>query len=371
MKKIGIITFHRSYNYGSMLQAYALQQILKENGHDNEIIDFALPIQENHYNSNPWNSKYWYKKIIKLLYYLPYANSLKNKKKLFQSFLSENLSLSSKRYYKNSELNDLKYDAIITGSDQIWNPECFEFDWSYYCDFRFSGKRLSYAASMGPGEWDNIEETRKKLKDCLSKYQSILVRESGTKQKIKDLTGLESKVVLDPTILLSKEKWIELIGKEPLIKGDYILFYSPFYREKPFDIVEGIGGKSNIPIISTLSYNYGHDRKYNNLKKYWDCGPKEFLNLCLHARYIIGYSFHMVAFSIIFQKPFWIVDGVKDNRISQLLKIAKLEERSLSSIQDFEEKKRSEKPIDFENVYTLLDPYIQDSKSLLLNSIIQ
>lgn len=365
--KIGILTFHRAYNYGSMLQAYALQHVLNQSGYDNEIIDFALKKQSTIYGKLPWQSKNIIAVVIKWIYYSRYTKALKIKNELFESFVKGYMTLSDTSYHNNCELKNLQYDIIITGSDQIWNTDCFEFDWAYYCDFPFKGVRLSYAASMGPGKSKSIDRNSERIKESLSKYKKILVREEGTRLNIKQL-GIESEVVLDPTLLLNKNEWTKLAGERPIVSGEYILFYSPLYRNDSVAIAVEIGKIMKLPVILTQSYNFKNDINIRHFKKIFNVGPKEFINLCLHSKLIVGSSFHMVAFASILQKQFWVVNGINDNRINQLLTIQKIQNRSISFL-DFKQKVINDKPIDFEKSNSLLQPYIKYSLSLLFNSI--
>ena len=155
MKKIGIMTFHTAYNYGAVLQAYALQNTLIELGKENEIIDYKCPTFISDYSTIKVN------KGIK-----PFIKSVLNSlttvklKKQYDEFAKHNLILSKEKYNTIDELRkaNLKYDMFITGSDQIFDPKCAGFDPSYFLTFVNSEKRkISYAASFDKMELpDNL-----------------------------------------------------------------------------------------------------------------------------------------------------------------------------------------------------------------------
>ena len=149
MKKVGIITFHASHNYGSMLQAYALQQVVLSLGHECEIINFRTKAQKKFYLPfflhEGWAIK------LKAIRYPRLAIDSIRKYWNFENFLKEKYTLSLRTYASSEELKEdvLDYDCYISGSDQIWNTSCCDFRTSYFLDFVIKGKRIAYAPSMG------------------------------------------------------------------------------------------------------------------------------------------------------------------------------------------------------------------------------
>lgn len=324
------LTFHGSHNYGSMLQAYALQQAMIKVFGSNKIINFRSPRQKRMMRVISMRPALGpiLKDITHLFYYL----ALKEKHRLFECFLSKNLILSS------TELTEVKYkdlqgyDLICCGSDQIWNPGPEDFDLTYLLPYKLTAKKISYAVSMGPGReiWPKpIEKYPELLKD----FDKISVREVGTKSVIENLTGRKDIMLnCDPVLLLEKEDWLKLIDKRPIIEGKYIFMYTLFAKSLIVDCAKAVSKKYGLPIIIS-NYTSIHDllapfRK--NLKS----GPREFLNLLFNATMVITSSFHGTVFSILLNKPFSVVNGLNDNRISNLLKITGLENRSISSVED-------------------------------------
>ena len=131
-KDVGILTFHASHNYGSCLQAYALQKTVDKLGVSSEIINFRTDKQKDMYAvfTKRKGLKYLFKNLTHLLYYFP----LKRKHKNFENFITNSYALSSNEYKTSKELEEasLPYNTFIVGSDQIWNPIPKDFDWAYF-----------------------------------------------------------------------------------------------------------------------------------------------------------------------------------------------------------------------------------------------
>ena len=295
--KIGIITYHRPINYGAILQAYALQKIIKGLGIECEILDYRNSKLEELHKKKTINSKNL-KHLIRDLLLLKNHN-IKYEK--FREFLSENLELSDPLYCIE-DLNriEVNYNKFITGSDQVWNYKINNMDPAYFLDFTENkSKKASYAASFGVS--DIPDELRQKYFDYLHGFDVILTREKRGADIITELLSKESHVVLDPTLLVSKEEWLKIAQEKYSINEKYILVYA-------------FGGSNNITnLAKKLSKNTGYKvlwisntyKLSNSIKYIKSAGPKEFLSLLINAEYVITNSFHGTAFSINFNKQFF------------------------------------------------------------------
>lgn len=335
MKKVGIITFHASHNYGSMLQAYALQQVILGMGYDCEIINFRTKRQKDFY-CPPFGRGRWIGKIRRCFLYWKDVIPLTKKYFLFESFLRNKYILSKKEYQTLDSLinEDFKYDCYLSGSDQVWNTSCFDFDWAYFLPFVKYGKRIAYAPSMGPRPLIEItEENAQIIKKYISFFEAISVREQGTADRLLTLSGVRAPIMLDPTLLLSNQVWEEMITQIPLVKEDYIFLYTPWFDENVFLQAEKLSSQLGMKVVVSQIYECcGHEwRKKHNFQYLLSVGPIEFLNLCKNAKWTIGLSFHLVVFSILLQTPFIAIDGMDDSRIRNLLTLTKLESRSMPS----------------------------------------
>lgn len=328
--KTATLTFHASHNYGSMLQAYALQQVLiNELGVENKIINFRSDAQKRMYQSPEEKRHGWKYRIIKP-FLIDKKDALIKKFSLFEKFLKENLDVTLE-FNEEKKIIDFSanVDYLIVGSDQVWNTHCADFNWLYYLPFA-KGNAIAYAPSMGPDSQNEVKaEHYPRINDCLRQYKSISVREQGTADIIKKILNKDVDILIDPTLLIEKENWDKLSGDEPIIKGDYIFMYHPFINNQIYQITKDISRKTGLPVYisNQLPYQIELNKIYlgkRNLRYKLDAGPIEFLNLLKNAKLVISGSFHAVVFSIIFKKPFLAVNGMTDNRMLQLLKSTKL-----------------------------------------------
>lgn len=338
-KRVGIITFHASYNYGSMLQAYALQSVITRMGYDCEIINFRTDRQKDMYRL-PWQRGGIFNKVKRGLMYLPIMCQLKRKQRLFETFLNEEYHLSEMEYHTSDELKnaDLEYDYYVSGSDQIWNTTCRDFDNVYFLDFVKDKTRIAYAPSLGPKpsfpEEGDIQAT---IKAALRNYDYISVRETGSAMKIRELIGTDVPVAVDPTLLLDSEEWIVKAGKEPIIKGEYVFLYSPWPDVGSWKYAKKLAKLYKVKVVVSNIYSSSRDNIFlfdPTFCLHLPVGPKEFLNLCRHAKYVVGQSFHLAVFCIHMRKPFVIVGGADDSRVFNLLDLTGLMSRTIGGQED-------------------------------------
>lgn len=360
--KVGIITFHASHNYGSNLQAYALQQYVSGLGYDCEIINFRSMIQKDQY-AIITKQKGTFAKCRNAYSIITY----KNRKKKFnrhEEFINNKLVKSSKEYSTLEELanENFDYDFYISGSDQIWNPTCHDADMAYFLPFVKTGKRIAYAPSFGPiGKFTNIDE----IGECLKKYDNISVREENAAVIVEELTGTVPPIMPDPTMLINGDQWLPLCS-DRLVKGDYVFYYSLSSTKESVKIAQTISKKLNMPVVTSRVTSI-YEIFSGFLKRTW-AGPQEFLSLISNAKFVIGTSFHCIVFSIIFNKPFFAINGLRDKRISTLLSTMGLENRSVKA-EDLDEKLKNIFEIDFTKANQEIRRQQERAKEFLLNAL--
>ena len=377
-KKVGIITYHAAHNYGSMLQAYALQQTILRMGFDCEIINFRTKRQREMYTPRFMNEKS-IRKIIKYILTLGHIKESYQQYQLFEDFLSTQLALTNKEYTTLEELeqdNFLKFDYTLSGSDQIWNTFCRDFDWAYFLPFVKTGKRIAYAPSMGRQvsvEVGNLYDNQ--ISSHLKYYDILSARERMTAKKIKKITGHLPEVVVDPTLLHPKNKWKELAGDTPLINKEYIFLYMPWFDQETFDLALKYSDRKQLPVFLTLWPNQSRWDIIRLLRKgvqlHCSTGPLEFLNICKYAKIIIAKSFHAVIFSMIFERPFYAVQGISDDRINDLLRKAGILEKHNLDLNNFETIAQDQIPetVNYECAFQALSTEIEHSFSFLENAL--
>lgn len=357
-KNIYDITFHGSYNYGSSLQAYALQEYVnKLCDCDYKIVNLRTDVQKKIYK-NVYELNGFKNNLKKIIYY-KYKKDILGKKEKFESFINDDLNVTKE--YSKLEKKDFKTkenDYFITGSDQVWNIHAWDFDWSNFLEFTNSNNKISYAASFGPIKYQIDDKQKNRIKEDLSKYKSISVREEGSKKFIEQLVDKDININVDPTMLLKMDEWKKIISEKPLLNYDYILLYDLKCKKDTYEIAKQISKKLKMPVVIT-KFN-GCKDVFLPFKKYINCGPREFLNLEYNAKLILSTSFHGNVFATIFHKPFFAINGDKDNRISQLLKITKLENRSVN-LENLDERLKYTYDIEFDEAEKYLE--IERNKS--------
>ncbi len=289
MKKVLIITLYGNTNFGNKLQNYALQEKIKSLGFDVSTLIVK-------YNSSSILRNI--KRIIGMnIYKFKLSKLDKEKEKKFLKFNKDYLR------YKNdlSITNKIKsnYDYYVYGSDQIWNPYYLDNSELFLGYLSSKEKNVCYAASIGLSNFPlGFKEQYKK---GLNNFKDISIREEVGKKIVDDLIGNnKSKVVIDPTMLLTKEDWEKIIKKPNNLKSEkYILncFLGELSLERK-KIIEDFALKNKCDVIDIFDKN--------NLL--YDIGPSEFLYLEKNAYLICTDSFHSCVFSILFDKPFVVFE---------------------------------------------------------------
>lgn len=335
--RIGIITILKVNNYGAELQAYALQAVLKKLGNDAEVIDYLFYKNRKHIKTKRSKPLFKFglkKRMAEKLY--PILTQMREhrseayirREANFEKFHCQNTSLSE-TFATIDELyaSCPDYDVYVSGSDQVWNPGIYSSVLPYLLDFAPEGKRrIAYASSFGVGSLP--ADARTVYQKMLSKYAAIGVRESSGVDIVRSL-GLNAVNVLDPTLLLDKEDWMKVSVNPDGLPAEYILIYEITSSPYLANVAKEVASRMNIPMVRICRSASKED---NDAVNVLDAGPAEFLSLMRHAAFVVTNSFHGTAFSINFQKPFFVVTpSRKDNNSRQknLLNLLGLSHRLL------------------------------------------
>lgn len=371
MKKIAAITFHGAHNFGSMLQTYALQSFVEKIAKEKQVdisysvLNYRTPEQIELYQVYKKNISF--KNIVKNVLALRYNRMLKVKHSRFEQFLEKYLKVTA-QYSSEKELKkaNLYYDYYISGSDQLWNIRAGDFEWAYLLPFVEEGKKISYAASLGPLPIDWSLYDGAKYAQLLNTYSAVSVREAGSVQNIAHISPISPQIHLDPTMLLAKEEWNLLTEHMANEHGEYIFFYCLETSKEILQMVADISSILGLKVV--ISKYCGKVDYVNSFIKDYAAGPLEFLNLIKNAKLVISASFHGTVFSILMNKPFFSVNGLEDNRMSNILKIMKLEARSIG-LQNYKEKLGNFEAIDFAITNQQLEQERQRSKEYLCKEL--
>lgn len=364
MKKIGIITFHKSKSYGAVLQAYATLQVIKKMGYDAEFVDYT-----NYYEQN---RKKILKKGINGLYSFLKCRvkeiMFRDKyweEKAFGNILDiYDYSCSKIKSSNIQDFKKIKYDTIIVGSDQVWNPNITNgIDETYLLNFGVTLNRISYASSMGSYK---LNESEKEIYiKNLQKFSFISVRELYSKNELQDLTDKNIKIVIDPTMLLTTNDWNTLINKfvsnSKEIQQKYILSFfvggtTDTYQEY-IDYVKKELGLPAWNIHINLHQRFGIDKTLAGVT------VPEFINYIKNASFIITDSFHGTVFSLLFKKNFLPLNNVLNPvRVKELLNKFGISDR-LNNL------KKINNEINYKKVNDILEKNREDSFSWLRSAI--
>lgn len=355
-KKIGLISYHSGHNYGTMLQAYALQFCIEKMGYDAvEYINYVdgKPFKEASFRVKLKKIKDKLNSGIRpLLYNFLYKQQFSTIKDKFDCFYSGCIKTSSVLYSSLAELkeNPPLYDIYIVGSDQTWNPTFLKDNGAYFLTFAAEdADKNSYASSLGVALL--TDEVKGIYANYLQSFNHISCRESYGCEILSGVLNRKIEHVLDPTLLLTPDDW-QNIESPRIIDEPYILCYCLGYKKSVRNFARKLGETHNMRVYYIVS-NYLDIQEENHL---FGIGPCDFISLIRHASYICTDSFHGTIFSINYGRNFYSfckrdgdINKGDNSRIPTLLKEFSLESRLKFDV--FEE----EPDIDYEKVNVYLN----------------
>lgn len=353
MKKAGILTFHDAHNYGAVLQAYALKKYINKLGIDANIINY------HHYNMPngfPKKRKIKEKTLFEIRNHI-YSHKDHNLRWTKFDHFIKNLTNNEKRVYTSEdELEKLDLDFWICGSDQIWNTDITRgINKGLFLDFNTKGRKISYAASMGIPKLD--EEYEPEFIKSINGIEYVSVREDTLKKYIKSLTDKEVTKVVDPTLLLEKEDYEELL-KSSIIKEKYLLIYALGPDDRLTQIAKQKAEEKDLKIVELNDYklrNYFCEQISN-------AGPEEFLTLIKNAEVIVTNSFHGTVFSALFEKDFYTITRLNRNaRMESLLDMFNMRDRLIDTLDDL----KNVKVQNYEKSFKHVEKEVENSKKFL------
>lgn len=341
--KIGILTYHRSNNYGASLQAIALREILSKMGHEVTFIDY-WPAYHRHVYMVFSFASMKYRSIKGNISYI--ASVFKNYrwiKSRIKNFETFRLTY----VYPYLSTMDDAYDIVVCGSDQIWRKqeEINVYNPVYFGKNNIKvARQISYAASMGFITKD--EDEKRILKDYLSHLDSISVREKDLKELVEGL-GCNCVQSLDPTLLLNKEQWSSLVNLQPTTSEKYVLYYK--LRGHSFDekSIKMFAQERNLKLITLC----GAASKETE-DKITTASPQRMLSLINGAEYVFTSSYHGMVFAILLHKPFYAAFNNNSGRAKSLLLDLNLLDRLLQPNSSIPQ---NEHPIDFSKIDSILE----------------
>lgn len=292
--KVGILTFHQTANYGAMLQAYALWKVIRDLGHDVEIVDYQPMRSTLEYLKGMLWSKHPIRRIKQYCH--------------LQNFIKKFTAIGKHTYRNAAELKSIsrRYDIMIAGSDEIWNLEkpFIGFDPAYFLNFVDRGVfKASYAASFG--NTTELNGTKKHVEHLLARFDFISVRDANSALLVESC-GRTAGEVLDPTCLID----YSALEMPRFIKQPYLLLYTYRMSQEERRFVQYIAKQKKLLVVSA-----GNSDSSANLNRI-DASVEEWLTLFKYASYVVTSYFHGAVFSILYRKPFNVF-----NKSSKMLKM--------------------------------------------------
>lgn len=355
--KIGIVTYHRSNNYGAVMQALATRFVLENMGHEVYYVDYWPDYHKEMYALFPkekFKKKNILRKIGLLLSLLLYYKSKKKRISNFEQFFQTHI-------YPYCRPIDESFDVVIYGSDQIWRKQraLGTYNPFYFGDNNIKTRHhISYAASMG--NLPDNDADREKVKGLVSHLEKISVREDSLRQLLLSLDFENISLSLDPTLLLNSEEWDRHLPTERYKGEKYALLYMVGLRAFDMKEVKKFTDSKGLKLI-VLRGNASTKETKTNITS---ASPYEFIRLIKNAEYVFSASFHGLAFSIIYGKQFFVSFKRNSGRAESLLKLIGASHRLLSPLDSIPQDIES---IDYADVKNRLSVARQESLKFMLD----
>lgn len=336
--KIGILTLPLHTNYGGILQAWALQTVLEDMGHN--VCVFGIKPEKSH--SQLLMPLVWGKRTLKKMLTkdeTPIFAEIRTKKKHSIKFSSIDRFISHRiKTKKIPALSKIKYedfDTIVVGSDQIWRLEYIDWLWKTkkfeeaFLSFidENKPKRIAYAASLGVADWNFNKETTSLIAKALNKFQAISVREISAVDILKESTNVNADFVCDPTMLLSAKEYIERLNINPDTNTG-IISYILDPNDNTTELIKSVSKAHNAAIteINMPDKNGSY------------ISVEEWVRKIASTKMVVTDSFHGCVFSIIFRKPLIFIGNTSrgNARFDSLIRTFGLHKNMLSDISEFD-----------------------------------
>lgn len=356
--KIGIVTFHFAYNFGAVLQAWALQTYLTNLGHQVEFINYRPK-----YHTERYQLLRDVLKAGEITYYKKHSGILRairavvgtglenvllfkerwNKKKVFELFIQTQIKQTPVYHYiKEIQADNRKYDVLIAGSDQIWNRKLTndDFDPVYFLEFgEENARRIIYAVSLGE---TSVKDCTNFISQCKFSLDNISCREKMEASRIEQELGKSCSFVPDPTLLIDDADYDRILSTPK--ESNYILVYILKTNEVMNEVLKQLvynGWK--VINISPIRISV------KGMRNIYPISPSEFLGYIKNAKIVFTNSFHGTILSIIFKKNFACgLHGTRNQRILNLLNEVGLAGRVINEPSQFDPVFRSD--IDYNSI---------------------
>lgn len=375
-KKIAILTQPLGQNYGGIIQNFALQKVISNQGH--------LPITINRHKNKVYSFARVFLYDLKMVFFNMFKNDgknyltskkrkelIKNNTKFIRNFLTLTTKIDSdEKLIQHFKKN--KYDVIIVGSDQTWRPKYSPNIFNYYLDFLGENSNkprcIAYASSFGTDDWEYTSEETQRVEILAKQFDAISVREESGINLCKNYLKVDAELVLDPTLLLNAEDYSQFLNlTENNTSKNKLYTYVLDNSEEKFEFLNKSSKLLDLELSNVWTETNVSENKFKNLitppLENWLAGFK-------NAEFVITDSFHGTVFSILFKKPFIAIVNKERgaSRFESLLGKLGLENRLIYDIQNFDKSILNE-PIHYEEVHQKLEILKENSIKFLKENI--
>ncbi len=374
--RIGILTQPLYTNYGGLVQCYALQTVLQRMGHETIVLQREFDRKYTFRGGCVYYAKHLVKMLLGRRESWHYVVSQQKRDYIAGNtyrFISKNINPRTEHIFTTEQLADtvdaLHPDAIIVGSDQVWRPDYSPCISNYFLDFLPEDskiKRISYAASFGGDNWTFSHEQTAKCASLLQKFDAVSVREKSAVNLCKEHFGVDAVQTLDPTLLLDAEDYLRICPERKGGRGNlfcYVLDMNPQKQAIINRIAEDTGKKAfeSMPALPPDIYNL-----YGDIERCVYPPVEDWLSAFNETDMVVTDSFHGTVFSIIFNKPFFVIgnEGRGLARFQSLLSMFGLEDRLITA-----DKVNVSKEINWEDVNCRRERLRQESINFINASL--
>lgn len=369
--RVGILTFHAANGFGAVLQTYAMCRTLEELGCVPCIIDYRPAFFSSPPQSAGQRLLWTSKKVLQKLWQRRLWTALGNvlRRRQFDRFRRDFLPTTDRVYWNAEELraDPPDVDVCVCGSDQIWNLNFWDgrVNPSFFLDFAPRGiRRVAYAPSIGGVVFP--ENCREAIAALLNEFAALSGRENDIVAVIKQLTGRDAPMVLDPSLLVADYSPVMRRPKRPPKR--YIAVYPLDYSQQFVDCVQRVKTLLRLPVVNIGAKHLpGADIQHNTL------GPSEWLGWMRDASFVCTNSFHGTAYSLIFRRNFlafsFLIHPVANARMENILEQVGLSERFLTDAAQMTERSPCLQPVDYGAVEPLLQAAVSKSRNFLRDAV--
>ena len=348
MQKSGIITFHRTTNFGSCLQTYGLCKAIEQLGIEYELIDYRCPAIENREGIS-FGKQWSLKNVMRGIIYQPFINK---KYTSLMSFLNSKVKIS--RPYSPGDILEANnyYNSFLVGSDIVWGTDITLNDYNYFLEFAEDDKtKVAFASSVG--SYDLQDSDRKG--QLLARFDQIAVRERAATEWVYNISGKKADWVCDPTMLLKIEDWDEAVRPKQY-KSDYVLVYFTDDQGKCLEDAKNYARKHGLKVC-----HIDHSiRRTKGIHKVRPTSLREFLGLLRNAQAVFTASYHGMLFAMYYHKELWFYTRAHSDRMLALAEKVGIVDHCGSSMSV-----GCCSPIDYEQVDKKMQAFREDSIAIL------